>query len=133
MPKVDRGAYAEKGPWSMSDNRMDEKPSFRRPTVPRCGVLFTCIVGGYGVLTSVRLGGAEEAFLGMGLEGVRSMLIWFLQRNRSHFENHVQNSDTLPGSESPKQDFLVSAEYEPSVTRNHRIFGRNRIFGNCLF
>ena len=36
-------------------------------------------------------------------------------------------------SESPKPDFLVSAEYEPSVTRNHRIFGRNRIFGNCLF
>ena len=28
-------------------------------------------------------------------------------------------------SESPKQDFLVSAEYEPSVTRNHRIFGQN--------
>ena len=36
-------------------------------------------------------------------------------------------------SESPKQDFLVLAEYEPSVTRNHRIFGRNRILGNCLF
>ena len=28
---------------------------------------------------------------------------------------------TTESSESPKQDFLVSAEYELSVTRNHRI------------
>ena len=43
------------------------------------------------------------------------------------------NAPGTETSESPKQDFLVSAEYEPSVTKNYRIFGRNQIFGNCIF
>ena len=50
----------------------------------------------------------------------RGLLMWDLGKSRGV-------------SESPKQDFLVSAEYEPLVPRNHRTFGRNRIFGNCLF
>ena len=50
-----------------------------------------------------------------------------------HFANYKWNTNMPTAtneilckpSESPKQDFLVSAETEPSVTRNHRIFGRN--------
>ena len=49
------------------------------------------------------------------------------------FKRWLRWVERLVSSESPKQDFLVSDECEPLVTRNHRIFGRNRIFGNCLF